>query len=134
MHEPISSLLFKTPEKLESVQISFDLQLYFEYFQCERYWFGFASNLQTEYEKIYSKEYYEGKDTDPLIDYWLEPNQPDKVKTGLIMIAVMVAQSDILIVTHQLIVVVSRFEKLALPKPAFIKGSGAPKSQIETLP
>jgi len=38
--------------------------------------FSFVSNLWTDYERIYSKDYYTGKGADPLVDYLFELQQP----------------------------------------------------------
>lgn len=79
MHEPICPVChFKTPKKIGIRIGQFRSGFIFEYFQCERCWFGFVANPWTEYEKIYSKAYYEGKGADPLVDYWFELNHPDK--------------------------------------------------------
>jgi 2-polyprenyl-3-methyl-5-hydroxy-6-metoxy-1,4-benzoquinol methylase len=40
--------------------------------------FSFVSNPWTDYEKIYSAEYYAGKGADPLVDYEFELDHPDQ--------------------------------------------------------
>ena len=44
----------------------------FLYFGCESCHFSFVGNPWVEFDKIYSKEYYEGKGVDPAVDYLFE--------------------------------------------------------------
>src|SRR5262245_20342114 len=44
----------------------------FLYFGCESCRFSFVGNPWVEFDKIYSKEYYEGKGADPAVDYLFE--------------------------------------------------------------
>ena len=49
----------------------------FLYFSCESCRFSFVANPWVEFDKIYSKEYYEGRGADPLVDYLFELENAD---------------------------------------------------------
>lgn len=66
------------PKKIGSRRGDFKMDSEFLFFQCESCWFSFVANPWIEYEKIYSKEYYEGKGADPHTDYWYELNHPER--------------------------------------------------------
>ena len=48
----------------------------FEVFRCAECGFAFVANPLTDFERIYSKEYYEGRGADPLVNYVFELEHP----------------------------------------------------------
>jgi SAM-dependent methyltransferase len=50
----------------------------FEIFRCPSCGFAFVGNPWTDFEKIYSQEYYEGHGADPLVDYVFELEHSDR--------------------------------------------------------
>jgi 2-polyprenyl-3-methyl-5-hydroxy-6-metoxy-1,4-benzoquinol methylase len=51
---------------------AYKLDQEFLYFGCESCRFSFVGNPWLEFDKIYSREYYEGKGADPAVDYLFE--------------------------------------------------------------
>jgi len=50
----------------------------FEILRCPSCGFVFVGNPWTDFEKIYSHEYYKGRGADPLVDYVFELEYPDR--------------------------------------------------------
>lgn len=49
----------------------------YTYFHCNSCHFSFISNPRTDYENIYSDEYYNGLGADPMVDYLYELEKPE---------------------------------------------------------
>lgn len=54
----------------------FDAREY-SYFHCNSCHFSFIGNPRTDYEVLYSEDYYKGLGADPMIDYMYELDYPD---------------------------------------------------------
>ena len=53
-------------------------QQWYDIRHCQTCHFSFVANPWTEYEKIYSAEYYSGHGADPLVDYLFELEHPQE--------------------------------------------------------
>lgn len=53
-------------------------QQWYDIRHCQTCHFSFVANPWTEYEKIYSAEYYSGNGADPLVDYLFESEYPQE--------------------------------------------------------
>jgi SAM-dependent methyltransferase len=47
-------------------------------YRCPKCGYGFVGNPSTDYEQIYTLDYYNGRGADPLIDYVYELNNPEQ--------------------------------------------------------
>ena len=54
------------------------LERAFEIVRCPACGFAFVANPWTEFDKVYSQAYYEGRGADPLVDYVFELEHPDE--------------------------------------------------------
>jgi SAM-dependent methyltransferase len=50
----------------------------FEIYRCSGCGFAFVGNPWTDFAQVYSQKYYEGRGTDPLVDYVFELDFPDR--------------------------------------------------------